>query len=257
MLRKLFKLDEPLGCNRFIVYLFIFVFFTKVVFSISKHYLESADRFLPVLLIFLIIIVARRLKDIEANQLFAGLPLIPLFFWLFTTGDVVLIPFPYFSYLNVIVYALFLGIIFMIGFLGWKDGISNNVFSKKRKGRMRKNTFIITVCFLSVISSAIGMIIVTEYQLYSSRKVAMKIVEALDKFEAEKGYYPEKLEELVPNYIDEIPNNKGRFFVSEDFSYNAKNKVEGVKNSSYCLFIYSKILYVDIFCSSKRVWRND
>lgn len=257
MIRKIFKLDEPLSCSRFTVYLFMIIVLAQIIFFVSKHYFENADRLSLILLMVLIVFSARRLKDIEANQLFAGLPLVPLFFWIFTSVDVVLIPFPYFSYITVLVYALFFGIFPMIGFLCWKDGISNNVFSKKRKGIMRKNTLIITIYILTVVSIATGAIFVTEYQLYSSRKVAMKIVAAVDKFETEKGYYPEKLEELVPNYIDKIPNNHGRFLVSEDFFYNAKNKVEGVKKPFYCLFIDSKILYVDIFCSSKRVWRND
>jgi len=206
----------------------------------------------------LIVFIARRLKDIEANQLFAGLPLIPLFFWVFLKieriHDTYLLSGSFLIYPSMIVIAIIPSFLLMFLFLLFRKGISDNVFSKKRKGMMRQNTLIITVCFLSVISIPIGIIIATEYQLYSSRKVAMRIVEALDKFETEKGYYPEKLEELVPNYIDKIPNNKGRLFVSEDFSYNLINKGKCENKPFYWIIIHSEILTYNTFSSSKRVW---
>jgi len=258
LITKLFKLDEPLGSKRFSIYFIILIVLINLLYLVSEYYYEPADRITIFFLFPFIILVARRLKDIEANQLFAGLFLIPLICWLIVAVDQIY-NFQLMTYYNIdhiflITLTAIAGFAPFFIFLLYKKGTTENVFSKKRKGIMRKNTLIITIGILFFFSIPVGVIFVTEYQLNSSRKDAIKIVVAVDKFKEDNGLYPEKLEELVPKYIDKIPNNKGRFFVSEEFSYNVFNGGKCARKPFYWIIINSKLFKYDMFSSEERVW---
>lgn len=76
------------------------------------------------------------------------------------------------------------------------------------------------------------------------------IVEALDMFFKDNGYYPEKLDELIPKYISEIPKTDlvKIFFPTVKYEYCCWYQ------TSYDLKFKYNFDYEYVYSSSKKRW---
>jgi len=261
MIRKLFKLDEPLGRAGFILGSAVIFFTISILFSIFVV-ISPKWSFLIYLLLFLIVpLSAKRLKDLGRNRLFSLFLLMPVLFMLFIEGRDVIRPIlQNFSmeYAKTVIYVIMtvssvtnLICFFLFIYLVFSEGnIAAEKYAKKKSAMIIDRVFI-WVCVFGFFAFLIGS---CQYEIYQSKKAAMKVVEAVDKFQAEKGHYPEKMEELIPDYIAEIPKVEGGFIGKGLFYHLYKNDEDN--SSEYCVgFIYMPIRHVT-YCSKNRVWRD-
>lgn len=105
--------------------------------------------------------------------------------------------------------------------LGWGIISKNKTFLK---------TFYYGVIGLSciLIIESIGERLVWINATEGSKKAAYEIIKALERYRNEKGEYPEKLEELVPQYLTQIPKDKSKrpFFKYCDFYYCKSERID-------------------------------
>ncbi|MBK8553367.1 MAG: hypothetical protein IPL53_20810 [Ignavibacteria bacterium] len=102
------------------------------------------------------------------------------------------------------------------------------------------------ICFSSIISSRY----ISDYQVDLSKEKAKAIVDALEKYKSVNNQYPEKFSELIPEYVETIPNSCMGWF-DEPFSY-FKGQVSGSLNITFPS--YGGGIYLYSSSSSKPKW---
>ena len=82
-----------------------------------------------------------------------------------------------------------------------------------------------------------------------ARENALPIVESLDRYHADHGYYPQTLDELVPTYLDDLrtpPMLWGWLYATEGDEFWL-GFVDTAKREGY---------YLDVFTATKREWES-
>jgi len=251
---KLFKLDEPLGRRDFSKIAFlIFLLWVNMIYIEKYFFNKSSPWVLFVFTAFITPFAVRRLKDINANEFLAGLFILQMIFFeiflyrfAFCGGDL-FYPFARFSVLFIIFFPAIVLILFLS--LVLIKGQKVDDLKAKRPKIIRKNTLIINMIILSYILVVFG---VYQYEVYSTKKNAMIIVEALDKFKVEKGYYPKKIKKISPRFVEEIPETEGIFFTRGSFEYWGSGNCGG-EHEFWIRFMILTGSF-PIYSSDKRVW---
>jgi len=249
MIRKFFKLDEPLGRAGFIIgsaLVFVFIFFLDFIFkfSVSSLFFENLYWF------FIIPFSIKRLKDIGKSK---NLVWIFLFQTIIFSTSKILVSMDLSSggySVQDLVFdiAVIFTLICLIFFLYLV--LSAGKIAEEKKSAMIIDRVFLWVCVFGFFAFLIGS---CQYEIYQSKKTAMKVVEAVDKFQAEKGHYPEKMEELIPDYIAEIPKVKGGFISKGLFYRLYENHEMNNKDPVYCVGFMYFVRHV-YYCSDERVW---
>ncbi|MEW6609532.1 MAG: hypothetical protein AB1414_19160 [bacterium] len=154
-------------------------------------------------------------------------------FWLFVAGSMILI------FLLLYIHSASVGITFICGlllsltkfcffvsiFLLVIGGVIAAILKDKT---LLKVSFYATVALSFVIIIVIpGIRLINKIEIDGSKKAAYEIIEALETYKNKEGKYPEKLEDLIPQYLIKIPTAKTKrpFLKFCNFSYYRKNSV--------------------------------
>ena len=249
---KIFKLDEPLGRRGFGLISFNILVLTILINFFERMYFNKSTLWYTTIIIAIITPFAvRRLKDIDANKFLAGLFMLPMLYLLFFYSTMI-IPFLKTNVFNPLagsmaMFMIFFPLIIVILFLclllikGSKDNVRKYRF-------IRKNTLIINATILSYILIVFGYY---QFEVYRAKKTAMTIINALDEFKAENGYYPEKIEKVVPKFLNEIPEEKG-FLAMTRYKYEGSG--EKCKKQKFCINFITLAGAFPRYCSYKREW---
>lgn len=253
MIRKLFKLDEPLGRAGFsivAVVLFLGNIFLIILLANLIHYASLS----LILAVFSLItpFAARRLKDINANEHFAGLFLLPVLsalFFMFGMNENHHIFEPFIFYYTTAFYGVIpvvLAVFFLV--LVFMKGKKPDPGFEQNSRFIRKNTLII---FLLISGTLFIISGVYQLEIYLGKENAMQIVRAVDKYKIEKGSYPAKIKDLVPDYMNEIPETGGFLFILSFFDYD-----KDCKEQWYCISFFTLTGKIPKYCSNNRVWKE-
>lgn len=108
--------------------------------------------------------------------------------------------------------------------------------------------------FLTV--SAISLLAILSYSLLDKRRFnrtldsSNLIITNLERFKKEKGSFPDGLNELIPNYLKEIPKNAS----GDDFYYV---RFESDTSDYYQIKYYSKMGVVATYHNTEKRWYYD
>ncbi len=123
--------------------------------------------------------------------------------------------------------------------------IAYNSFTKgPNKERFFKNK----VPYLSVIAEIILVISIAYFQLIISRERGDTIINAVEQYKNDNGEYPEKLSDLQPHYLENIP--KPVFFAPSRYHYNLHPN----KKSFY--FSFLRALNTELYIYKEKKWKT-
>ncbi len=255
-IRKLFKLDEPLGRAGFAIVAFVLFFVSIFLFLLLANLTRYAS-FLFIMAIFSLItpFAARRLKDINANEHFAGLFLLPVLsalFFMFGMNENRHIFEPFIFYYTTAFYGVIpvvLAVFFLV--LVFMKGKKPDTGFEQNPQFVRKHTLII---FLLISGTLFIISGVYQLEIYLGKENAMQVMRAVDKYKIEKGSYPAKIKDLVPDYMNEVPKTDGFLFVLNSFDYYKSAKV--CEEQWYCISFTSLTGKFFRYCSDNRVWKE-
>ena len=249
---KIFKLNEPLGRKLFgLIVLNIYILNVLMNIFQRMYFNKSTLWYTYIAVAIITPFAVRRLKDIDANEFLSGLFMLPMLHALYFYSTI-MIPFmktdvfdPYagFTVMFMIFFPLIIVILFLCLLLikGSKDNVRKFRF-------IRKNTLIINAIILSYILICFSYY---QYEVYRAEKTAMTIINALDKFKDEKGYYPKKIKKIVPEFLSEMPEEKG-FLAMTRYDYWGSGK--NCKEQKFCINFMTLAGAFPKYCSNKREW---
>lgn len=253
MLKKLFKLDEPLGRAGFTI-VAVVLFFVSIFLFILLANLTRYASLLLILAVFSLItpFAARRLKDINANQHFAGLFLLPVLsvlFFIFVMNENRHIFEPFIFYYTTAFFIIIPVVlaVFLL-FLAIRKGNKSEIGFEKNSRFIRKNALII---FLLISGTLFIISGVYQLEIYLGKENAMQVVRAVDKYKIEKRSYPAKIKDLVPDYMNEAPETGGFLFILDSFDYD-----KDCKEQWYCISFFTLTGKIPKYCSQDRVWKE-
>ncbi len=132
-------------------------------------------------------------------------------------------------------------------FLVLASGISAIIFLFRNKRISKLYAIKALIYFISFIS----IIGIFKFNTYIGERNANILVNAINSYHADTGIYPENLDQLVPNYLENIPNcayrmgdNKYRYHIDQDRTDLMYTKVPPFGRRIY-YFKTAEWVYVD------------
>ena len=253
IITKIFKLDEPLGRSGFHGLLFIVFIIIKASFYIAEknNYIIESSIYPYMFFVMITPFAVRRLKDINANEFLAGLFILPsifqMIFYFIIPLNITTIFDSYERYMAIFVIFYPAAVLILFFYLLLVKG---SKATEQKPRFIRKHTLIIFIIFLIYTVTVFSFY---QHQVYHAEKKAVLIVEALDKFKSEEGYYPEKIEEIVPRFLNEMPKSEG-YFITTSYVYRCCEKYQ--KESKFCIKFYTLLGTAPEYCSDNREWIN-